>query len=106
VNRQKLRGDYWASFVVTPGGETLLAGFYNCRYLGVNEVEHIWPNTTGSDPVGSCDLYELTLHDQLKDLAGRLVIAWGNSERAWIQRADNQNKVVLEIRAESGQARA
>jgi hypothetical protein len=98
-NRSRLRGDYWASFVVTPGGETLLAGFYNCRYLGVNEVEYIWPNTIGSDPVGSCDFYELTLHENLNDLAGRLVIAWGDSERVWIQRADNQNKVVLEIRA-------
>jgi hypothetical protein len=97
-NRSKLRGDHWASFVVTPGGETLLAGFYGCRYLGVNEVERIWPQTIGMDPVGTCDLYDLKIDERLNDLAGRLVIAWGDSERAWIQRADNQDKIVLQIR--------
>jgi hypothetical protein len=98
VNRPKLRGDHWASFVVTPGGETLLAGLYGCRYLGVNKVERIWPHTVGTDPAGTCDVYELTLDERLNDLAGRLVIAWGDSERAWFQRADNQDKIVLQIR--------
>jgi hypothetical protein len=32
------------------------------------------------------------------DLAGRLVVEWGASERAWIQRADNQDKLVVELR--------
>jgi len=97
-NRAKLKGDYWASFVVTPAGETLLAGFYGCRYLGVNGTERHRPQTLDIDPVGTCDLYRLTLDERVNDLAGRLVIAWGDSERAWIQRADNQDKVVLEIR--------
>src|SRR3954469_7261382 len=38
-NRSKLRGDYWASFVGTPSGETFLAGFYGCRYVGVNDMD-------------------------------------------------------------------
>jgi hypothetical protein len=97
-NRSKLRADYWASFVVTPSGETLLAGFYACRYLGVNEVERVRPHAAGTDPVGSCDVYSLALDERLNDLAGRLVIDWGNAQRAWIQRADNQDKVVLLIR--------
>lgn len=97
-NRTKLKGDFWASFVVTPAGETLLAGFYSCRYLGVNETELQWPHTVGVGPVGTCDVYGLTLDEHLHDLAGRLVIEWGDSERAWIQRADNQDKVVLELR--------
>jgi len=97
-NAAKLRADYWASFVVTPGGETLLAGFYSCRYVGKNEVERIWPHTIGTDPVGTCDVYALTPDERLNDLAGRLVIAWGDAERAWIQRADNQDKVILQIR--------
>ncbi len=46
-NRAKLKGDYWASFVVTPAGETLLAGFYACRYTGLNAVARPWPHTTG-----------------------------------------------------------
>lgn len=97
-NRAKLRGEYWACFVVPPSGETLLAGFYACRYLGVNETERQWSHTAGVDPIGTCDVYSLALDHRLNDLAGRLVIAWGQSERAWIQRADNQDKLVLEIR--------
>lgn len=97
-NRAKLKGDFWASFVVTPAGETLLAGFYAARYGGINETERQWPHTVGFDPVGSCDVYVLTLDERLNDLAGRLVIAWGDGERSWIQRADNQDKVVLEVR--------
>jgi len=97
-NRAKLRGDYWASFVVSPGGETLLAGFYQARYVGVNTEARAWPHTEGSDPPGSCDVYALTLDDRLNDLAGRLVIAWGDAERAWIQRADNQDKTILQLR--------
>jgi hypothetical protein len=97
-NRSKLRSDYWASFVVTPGGETLLAGFYGCRYLGENDVERAWQHAAGSNPVGTCDVYGLAPDDRLNDLAGRLVVDWGNAERAWIQRADNQDKIVRLIR--------
>jgi hypothetical protein len=97
-NRSKLRGDYWASFVVTPGGETLLAGFYSCRYVGVNHAERIWPHTVGVDPVGTCDVYSLSVDDRLNEFAGRLVIEWGDAERAWIQRADNQDKIILSLR--------
>ena len=50
-----------AAFVATPGGETLLAGFYGCRYLGLNDVERSWPHTDRLDPVGTCDVYELAL---------------------------------------------
>ena len=96
-NRSKLRGDYWASFVATPSGETLLAGFYRCRYLGVYDVELVWPHAVGSDLPGTCDVYDLSLDERFNDLAGRLVIEWGNAERAWIQRADKQDKVVLQV---------
>ncbi len=99
-NRTKLTVPFWASFVVTPAGETMLAGFYACRYVGMNEVERHWPHAVGLDAVGTADVYELVLDDRLNDLAGRLIIAWGEGGRAWIQRADNQDKVVLEIRQE------
>jgi hypothetical protein len=68
-NRSKLRGDHWASFVVTPSSEILLAGFYGSRYLGVNEMERILPHTGGAEPAGTCDVYELTLDERLNDLA-------------------------------------
>ena len=97
-NRSKLRAEFWASFVVTPGGETLLVGIYRSRHLGVNDVERTWPHAEGVDPPRSCDLYELALDERVDDMAGRVVIDWGSGERSWIQRADNQNKVILQIR--------
>lgn len=97
-NRTKLTAPFWASFVVTPAGETMLAGFYGCRYVGTNETERHWPHAVGFDAVGTADVYELTLDSRLNDLAGRLIIEWGEGGRAWVQRADNQDKVVMEIR--------
>lgn len=96
-NFSNLKADYWASFVVTPGGKTLLAGFYKCRYKGRNTEKRPWPHTEGHDPVGTCDLYELNAEERLNDLAGRLVVDWGDGLRKWIQRADNQNKLISEI---------
>lgn len=83
---------------MTPAGETLLASFYGCRYAGVNETERQWPHADGVDPIGTCDIYRLTPDPRLSDLEGRVTIAWGDGERSWIQRADNQDKAVLEVR--------
>ncbi|ODA67566.1 hypothetical protein A7A08_01600 [Methyloligella halotolerans] len=98
-NRTKLSAEFWISFVVNHAGETLLAGLYQSRCLGLNESVMHWPHASGFSPVGTCDVYELRLDDRLNDLAGRLLIEWGHGERSWIQRADNQNKIVSEIRA-------
>ena len=97
-NRSRLARRYWASFVATSSNETLLAGLYHSRYVGINDTEWRWENTPLVNAVGTCDIYEINLSEHLNDLIGRLVIAWGDSERAWIQRADNQNKIVLQIK--------
>jgi len=99
-NRGKLRGQYWISFVVTPGNETLLVGVYKVNYRGLIEEDTPKPHMDGIDPKGSCDTYDLTLDDRLSDLSGKIIIEWGSGERAWIQRADNQSKQILEVRAE------
>lgn len=97
-DRSRLTAKYWASFVVTPDDETMLAGFYLCRHVGPNTEEWRWPNSERTNPVGTCDVYELTLDSELNDLTGRLIVEWGAGKRTWIQRADNQDKAVLEIR--------
>lgn len=97
-NRSRLQAPFWASFIVTTSGETLLAGFYSSRFIGPNTEPLPRIFGEGFDPPGTYDVYDLTLSEHLNDLSGRLVIDWGESERAWIQRADNQNKVVLQLR--------
>lgn len=98
TNRSKLSGRYWASFIVPPSGETILAGFYACELLGVNQEPRPWPHAEGEDPAGACDVYRLTPAPEIDHFKGRLVIEWGSATRTWIQRADNQNKEIVELR--------
>jgi hypothetical protein len=98
-NAPRLTGMYWASFVVNPADEALFAGIW--RVAGKAPLQHDlpMPHKDAVDLAGSCDWYDLTLTDHLKDLAGRLVVEWGGGYLSWIQRADTQEKVVLELRA-------
>jgi hypothetical protein len=98
ANRSRLSpATHWVAFVVTPTQETLLAGLYQSRYRGLNDVDIVWTHAEGIDPVGTCDVYELRRDERATDLEGRVVIDWGTGTRTWIQRADSQDKVVIEI---------
>ena len=99
-NREKLRAQYWASFVVTPSDETMFVGLYRANYRGLLEKDTPMPHMDGVDTAGSCDVWNLTLETNLSDLIGKLIIDWGPGGRAWIQRVDRQNKDVTELRAE------
>lgn len=99
-NRGKLNAHHWASFVVTPGDETMFVGLYRANYRGLLEQDTPWPHADGMDKAGSHDVYDLELEDILGDFIGRLIVEWGPGGRAWIQRADRQDKEVLELRRE------
>lgn len=99
-NREKLRAQCWASFVVTPSDETMFVGLYRSNYRGLLEKDTPMPHMDGVDKAGSCDVWDLTLETNLSDLIGKLIIDWGPGGRAWIQRVDRQNKDVTELRAE------
>jgi hypothetical protein len=99
-NRGKLRAPYWASFVVTPGDETLFAGIYSVKNQRLLEQDTPMPHMDGVDKAGSCDVYDLALEQRLGDLVGKLVIDWGPGTKAWIQRADRQDKQIKELRTE------
>lgn len=99
-NREKLRAQYWASFVVTPSDETMFVGLYHSNYRGLLEKDTPMPHMDGVDRAGSCDVWDLMLESNLSDLIGKLIIDWGPGGRAWIQRVDRQNKDVTELRTE------
>jgi hypothetical protein len=91
-------GDFLASFVVTPSGETLFVGLYRVNDIGVAPTGTI-------DPVFQADraglhLYDITPEKMLADYAGHLTIEWGGGHRAWVQLAHRREKSVLEIRKE------
>lgn len=86
-----------ASFVVTPGGDTLFTGLYT-----VGEVTTAPDGTLdpifGNDNSG-CLHYDLRPDPRLDEFAGRLRIDWGKGYVGWHHWAKN-DKPVLEIRAE------
>ena len=97
-NRPKFESPYWAAFVGTPAGETLFVGLYTVRYLGLLKEDRPMPNMAGVDRAGSHDEYALTLVPSFAEYEGKLCIEWGDGMRAWVQRADRQNKRVSELR--------
>lgn len=99
ANESKLRGSYWASFVGTPRGETLFVGIYGVSNRRLLEEDTPMPHRDGVDVAGSCHIYDLRLDERLGDLIGKLIVDWGPGDRAWIQRADQQDKQITELRA-------
>ena len=100
VHESKLRAPYWASFVGTPNNETLFVGIYGVKGKQLMERDMPKPHMDGMDVAGSCHIYELKLDSRLDDLIGKLIIDWGDGERAWIQHAYRQNKRIIELRPE------
>jgi len=98
-NRPKFKMGFWASFVADPSGSTMFVGLYEARYGGVGQKDLPRPQGGGVDAAGMYDFYRLKLLEPLKDLSGRLFIEWGLGTRAWLQRANSQNKAIVEIRA-------
>jgi hypothetical protein len=98
--RNRLNATYWASFVGTPNDETLFVGLYKAEYLGPLREDKQMPHMDGVDEAGSCDEYRLCIQTEFADLDGRLYVEWGDGKRSWIQRADRQDKPVVELRKE------
>jgi hypothetical protein len=97
-NEPRLRGTFWASFVGTPADETLFVGLYCVKGHELLKQDMPKPHMEGVDKAGTCHLYDLSLdQEKLGDLIGRLLIEWGPGDHSFIQRADNQNKVVTEL---------
>jgi hypothetical protein len=89
---------YWASFTGLDNGDTLFVGLYRCHFAGPLQEDTPKPHMQGLDVAGSLHVYDLVHDEALAEFEGKLVIDWGSGTRSWIQRADNQDKVVCELR--------
>jgi hypothetical protein len=78
----------------------MFVGLYGANYRGLLEQDTPMPHAEGIDKAGSCDVYDLELEGSLSELIGRLIVDWGPGGRAWIQRADRQDKRIIELRKE------
>jgi len=100
-NRSKFtRAPFWVSFVATPDGATMFVGLFAAKYVGVLEKDTPKLQNDGVDLARSCDTYDLLLDERLADLEGKIFVDWGNGKRAFVQRAEKQNKPVIELRPE------
>jgi hypothetical protein len=87
------------SFVATPLDETLFTGIHRVQGYGTAQAGMLCP-VTGHDVAGLI-LYDLCSHEALQEYVGRIVIDWGSGYRSWVQRADRQDKPVIEIRRQA-----
>jgi hypothetical protein len=99
-NRTRLTSSYWAVFLGTPNNETMFVGIYLVKYLELLKEDIPSPHMDGLEKAGTRDVYELILEERLHEYIGRLLIEWGPGKLAWIQRADQQNKKITELRKE------
>ena len=97
-NRKKLTAPFWAVFVVNLSDETMFAGLYSAAHRGLLATDMPMPHTDGIEKAGSCDVWDLSLQDQLGDLIGKLFIEWGKGALAWVQYAERNDKLITEVR--------
>lgn len=103
ANRAKLGAPYWATFVAPPTGGTLFSGLYLAERVGPCPIDWIDPlhDRPGSELTSNTlDRYRLSLSPLLDRYIGKLWIEWGAGARSWIQRADNQDKPIVQLTRE------
>jgi hypothetical protein len=98
VDDLRFRAAYWASFVVPPTKETLFVALYEVGEPSPGEQGVPRVQIRNAREEGPYNVYPLRKSDLLAEFEAKLVIDWGRGALAWVQRADNQNKKVLEIR--------
>jgi hypothetical protein len=91
-------GSSLASFVVTPGRETLFVGIYEVVRLSRVSGQFDDP-LLGKMPAKDRAWHETVHSDRMQGYEAKVVIDWGSAPRQWRQLAVNQNKLVLEIRS-------
>ena len=93
--------NFIAVFVATPLNETLFVGmFENC---GVEVAQPGLRDPLSGQDVAGLFLYDLRQSDRLTEYRGRLVVDWGAGYRSWVQRAQKQDKPIIEIKRYTGE---
>jgi hypothetical protein len=94
------RASYWAVFVVTPSRDTLFVGLYKVGEPSPGEIGAPNVSILGAPEGKAYMVFPLEKSTLLSEFDSKLVIEWGKGFLKWAQRADTQNKVVLEMRRE------
>lgn len=91
------RAKYMASFVVRPrSGDTVFVGIWEVRSVVPGYLPD--PFRVPPPPPGPNGVIVDAVHtDLLAEYRGKLVIDWGEGERAWVQHASRQDKPIIEL---------
>lgn len=91
-------GHLLAAFVATPANETLFVGLFSVEGKQEPPSGTMCPIRLSEDGLEDAVLFDVRPDERLNRYAGLLVVDWGQGYRSWIQRADRQDKPVVEIR--------
>ena len=90
---------YLAAFVVEPfNGETVFVGIWERLGDRPGPQPRVPLRIPGT--MSTAVAFNTRRVEALSEYRGRIVIDWGNAARVWVQRADQQDKPILEIRRE------
>ena len=104
AKRTSFARPYWAAFIGTWAGRTMFAGLYAVGAPETLTKERVDPISGDVDAPGTCDRFALEPVMAFEPYAGRLYIEWGggpSGKRAWLQRADLQDKVISELHVDT-----
>lgn len=88
-----------AAFVVNTRGQTVFVGLWQIHGSKDGYVQDPYRKPV-LEPQGASVIFNLTRMDLLDTYAGRVIVEWGGGERAWVQYANRQDKLILELRRE------
>ena len=83
--------------------DTMLAGLYALKYRGVLVRSTPKPHMNCIDEAGTCDVYDLSPQETLRDLAGRMFIDCGPGGQAFVHPVEKQDKPIAELRTVFGE---
>jgi hypothetical protein len=98
--REIFRRNLFAAFVATPSSDTLFVNLYVVGKPQRNSSPQTCPVREKTIETAKCWMYPVVRDNRLIDYSKKLIIAWGDGYRSWVQRADRQDKPVLELRRE------
>jgi hypothetical protein len=87
-----------ASFVVDPSDDVVFVGLSAIISGQLNANTEHFDYVGETLPPGTVYQYQLERDVRFAHLEGKLVIDWGPGARSWVQRADNQDKPIIEVR--------
>ncbi len=104
VVNQLRSAEVLAAFVVDPRGQTVFVGLWRVHGVTSRRVPDPYHGLSLPPKDGSMGI-NLERMQALDDYSGRIVIDWGGGTRSWVQYAERQDKLVLELRQQAYEER-